>query len=353
MKSIYSNENCYSPIIYNNYSNTVNPSVNELETFIPKFIYENEDINNSLSEENRYLLEAELVNKEKDSQNIILNKNNHLESQKIKDKISNINYYKQYTSELNTKNSSKILGNKRKRNIGEIPLKENVNGNGNEIMYQRLIQKFEKQKGRKKKDQKEKGSHTKYSEDNIMRKIKSNFLNYCYNLLNKSLADKNTLFVRLSGNIAKNLKKDYNLDLLNTTIKDLYSNSIISGKYIKQKKIFSIKNKIIINHIFKDNKEKETIQILNLTYFELFRIFRRKILDIDFELKKKIKNISILNDNNFNDIKTFLSEVEDQERNKNEKKENIQAYIKKIQELCISYENWFLSKKGRNRNKSE
>ena len=32
MKSIYSNENCYSPIIYNNYSNTVNPSVNEVSS---------------------------------------------------------------------------------------------------------------------------------------------------------------------------------------------------------------------------------------------------------------------------------------------------------------------------------
>ena len=74
MKSIYSIENCYSPIIYNNYSNF---SVNELDTFIPKFTYENKDSNILFPEDKRDLSEDELLNKEKDSQNKIFLKNIH------------------------------------------------------------------------------------------------------------------------------------------------------------------------------------------------------------------------------------------------------------------------------------
>ena len=346
MKSIYSIESCYSPIINNNYSNNSNICVNELESFIPKFTYDNEDSKSSFFEDNRYLFKEELVNKVKESNKIIFDKDINLKSQKINKNSKNI-YYKKNTSEANTKNSSKILGNKIRINIEEISLNEEEN----QIMYKELNKNLEKQKGRKKKGQTDKGNHTKFSEDNIMRKIKSNFLNYCYNLLNKSLKDKKLVFVRLTGNISKNLKRDYNLNLLNKTIKDLYSNSIISGKYIRNKETFCNINKKLIKQIFRENKEKETIQILNLTYFELFRIFRRKIIDINFELKQKIENINILNENNFGDIISFLSGVEEQEINKNENKENIQEYINKITELCIKYENWFSSKKGRNRNK--
>ena len=222
MKSIYSNENCYSPTIYNNFSNI---SLNELDTFIPKFTYDNEDSNILFSEHKRDLFKDELLNKEKESQNKNFLKNIHLESQIKKDVTSKNNDFKQYSIEPNTKNSSKILGNKIRINFDEIEISENENKN-----------KIEKQKGRKRKGEIDKGIHNKYSEDNIMRKIKSYFVNYCYNLLNRSLKDKNLVFVRLTGNISKNLKKDYNLNLLDRTIKDLYSNSIISGKYVRNKK---------------------------------------------------------------------------------------------------------------------
>ena len=41
-----------------------------------------------------------------------------------------------------------------------------------------------------KKEVKEKGDHTKYSDDNIMRKIKARFLAYIIKLLNKTLKNK-------------------------------------------------------------------------------------------------------------------------------------------------------------------
>ena len=35
----------------------------------------------------------------------------------------------------------------------------------------------------------------------------------------------------------------------------------------------------------------------------------------------------------------------------NESQENIDNYVKQVEELCIDYENWFIKKKGRNRTK--
>ena len=88
-----------------------------------------------------------------------------------------------------------------------------------------------KKRGRKKKDIKEKGIHNKYSADNIMRKIKSKFVVYIIDLLNRSLKNNNLKFSRLDSEINENLKKNYNIELFSTKIIDLILNSTISHKY--------------------------------------------------------------------------------------------------------------------------
>ena len=183
----------------------------------------------------------------------------------------------------------------------------------------------------------------------MMRKIKSYFLNFCHNLLNESISDKNLQFLKLNSLINENLKKEFNLNLLNTKIKDLYQFSKISSKYRKQAKEFADKNKYIIEKINEDNVEMQTIKILDLTYKELFNIFRRQILDINLDLKMKIKDIALLDNQKYKNINLFFDEIFRQEINKNETKENIDIYINNIKDLCMNYESWFLSKKGRNR----
>ena len=95
-----------------------------------------------------------------------------------------------------TKYTTKILGQKTIRNDEEKEnklnqkskkIKNNQNLNYNENNEITKNCKDKKIQGRKKKEEKEKGNHTKYSEDNIMRKIKSHFFNKFNILLNKSI----------------------------------------------------------------------------------------------------------------------------------------------------------------------
>ena len=113
--------------------------------------------------------------------------------------------------------------------------------------------------GRKNKDSQDKGEHNKYSEDNIMRKIKSYFFSYLHENLNDKFNNKKYQFLKLNPLISENLKKDFNEELMKKTIKELYMNSPISGKFRKQKKENPYYNKKIIEIIENqsNNEEKE------------------------------------------------------------------------------------------------
>ena len=112
-------------------------------------------------------------------------------------------------------------------------------------------------RGRKKKDATYKGNHTKFTDDNMMRKIKCHFFNHINTSLNNSLIDKKESFLKLDNLINENLKKDFNMELMSKTIKDIYQNSKISNKY-KNKKNDS--NKELVEKIYTENKEIETIK---------------------------------------------------------------------------------------------
>ena len=220
----------------------------------------------------------------------------------------------------------------------------------NKITFEEAKVLLRKKAGRKKKEEKCKGDHNKFSEDNIIRKIKTKFAFFISNLLNESLFNKNYKFLRLDTNISKCLKKDYNLSIFNTKIKDLFLNSKISRKY--RRKIFdNNQNIFLINKIFAEGKETQVISILNLTYIELFNIFRKSIAILSDDLKMKIKDIYILDKPEFSDINKVFNEIYEKELNNNELEEDINEYITNFKRLCIGFEKWFLSKNGRNRTK--
>ena len=307
-----------------NYSYFIREQVN-IPTYEPEIpIMKNENENEN---ENEYPKDD--IYEENDNFVSEIKKENNIENKLVSD-------YRTKISNENTKMTTKTLGKKTKRTTSK---EEKTNNYKEKTSLQ----------GRKKKEEKDKGNHTKFSEDNMMRKIKSYFLNFCHNLLNESISDKNLQFLKLNSLINENLKKEFNLNLLNTKIKDLYQFSKISSKYRKQAKEFSDKNKYIIEKINEDNVEIQTIKILDLTYKELFNIFRRQILDINLDLKMKIKDITLLDNQKYKNINLFFDEIFRQEINKNETKENIDIYINNIKDLCMNYESWFLSKKGRNR----
>ena len=249
--------------------------------------------------------------------------------------------------EANTKPTiNQLLGKKRQKEK-IIENENNIINNENTIKVE--INKNHKKRGRKKKDDLNKGDHNKYNEDNIFRKIKSYFLNSVHELINKSFKNKNIQLLKLDSFIGEHLKKDYNLKLLDTTFKELYFDSKISLKYKKNNELYLNLNKKYINKIFEEDIEEQAIKLLNLTYRELFQIFRRKIVPLDLDLKIKINDIDVLNRHCFRDIINFLDYVEQKEIDKNETSEDINIYLDNIKNLCINYEDWFLQKKGRNR----
>ena len=194
--------------------------------------------------------------------------------------------------------------------------------------------------GRKKQEEKNKGvkgNHNRYSEDNIIRKIKSFFGKSIYKYINKSL--KNSKILKLEIDINKNLKRDLNIKLFKKTLKEIYLESKISDKYNKNKQEH---NRDLIKKIYSENKEIEVIKILNLTYLEAFNIFRGKLNE---NLLKKIEGIDILDNHKFEDITSLLDKIKkEEEKNKNG---DINKYLNDVKNLCEKFENWFKDKVGR------
>mgnify|MGYP006873144719 CR=1 FL=1 len=122
--------------------------------------------------------------------------------------------------------------------------------------------------GRKRKNSKEVGKHDKYSEDNIIRKIKSTLLNFLRIFINSFIYDK------FNGNIGEGIfKKEilkmnqtqiiYGKDdkqLLNRTLKNIFSYDL-SKKYST---FDSNHNKKIIEFLLKETDEEKKIEFQNL-----------------------------------------------------------------------------------------
>jgi len=181
-----------------------------------------------------------------------------------------------------------------------------------------------KSRGRKKKDVIEKGNHTKFTDDNMMRKIKCHFFNHINNSLNNSLTDKKLVFLKLDNLINENLKRDYNMELMNKTIKDIYLNSKISNKYKNRK---NDSNKELVERIYSENKETDTIKILEKEYIELFT-----------ELME-------------NNIDKFCNEILNKEEKNGLPHEQTSVFFDKMKRLCNNYKDWFEKKRGRERKK--
>lgn len=243
--------------------------------------------------------------------------------QKLQEKIFPENYC---TNLGKTRATSLALGRKRERPDRQ---KINVKIKSSE----ENITKIKANCGRKKKEDKEKGQHTQLSEDNIIRKIKSNFLKWIHNQINLSFKDKNLQFFKLDSEINEYLKKDYNEKLMNTKFKELYETYPVSSKYRKQRTDNCDFNKKIIDKLYseenEEKKEHDVIRMLNSTYLELFEYFREKHLD------------------------EFLNEIKSILEKNGESKGYIQEYLEKMKKLCMTYKDWFLSKSGRRREKKQ
>ena len=131
-----------------------------------------------------------------------------------------------------------------------------------------------KKHGRKPKSSVIKGYHTKFSHDNILRKIKVYFfkklIKYINNLIMMKYKDKVKFLKPLISNISQNNKKSFNRELLGKKLKDAFSTYEINRKF---KFCDDNYNKIVIKNIY-DANITELIDILEMNLLEVFKIFR-------------------------------------------------------------------------------
>ena len=183
---------------------------------------------------------------------------------------------------------------------------------------------LKKKRGRKNKEDNlqsvDDSAHTKKKEDNMMRKIKTNLIKFIVKLLNNSLKDKTQIFYKIDKSISENLKRDFNLELMNRILEDIFSNTDMSGRY----KNYS--NEALIQKIKAENKEEKTIELLNMTFIEVIYMIQNKYLEEYLETIKSKEN-------------TIENSID-------------QEYMESLEKLFFGYEAWFKEKKGRNRESS-
>lgn len=189
--------------------------------------------------------------------------------------------------------------------------------------------------------------HTKYSDDNIMKKIKCAIYESIRRWLNSSLSNEDNYFdsfLKIKKDIISNLKKDFNLKMIdNETIADMFSKEI-NEKYSHYKKIHNI---TLIEKILKsDNNNYDKVKIiLGLKFKEVLQIFNG---NIDDSVKNKfiINNENILE--NFDKISDLLVKIRKNEQKQNNyNKELTERYLKNISVLSSNYEDWFINKHKR------
>lgn len=188
--------------------------------------------------------------------------------------------------------------------------------------------KISKPKGRIKNDDKnngKSGKHTKDDSDNIIKKCKRILISYLITHINNYInKDKNyEPLLGLKYSYINNLKKDSDLELLQTKLKDIASKEI-SEKYKTKNKNW---NKDIIDKIMNNKiKNENLINLLNMTFTEWIDIFTYK------KESKYNKELNLLQS---------ALEIINKKNNQNKK------YLSKFIFYLYNYKRWFESKKGR------
>ena len=202
--------------------------------------------------------------------------------------------------------------------------------------------------GRKKLDDIIIRKHNKKSEDNIINKLKGKFFNhFIIDFIKKNSISKKCYIKKIPNKFISDLNKNRNERIYKMKLKDILCEQVISTKYKLSNKDA---NKKIIDKIYKEQKEKNVIKILELTFEELFIIFRRRLNDEEDmkrleEIKNKIEGIDLEEKNNeYKDIKYFIELF----KNKNcLNADEVNEYIEKVKNVCLSYIEWFNAKVGR------
>ena len=193
--------------------------------------------------------------------------------------------------------------------------------------------------------------HNKLAGDNMIRKIKVHVIqDKIISLINNSLKSKKSGKKKLLKLIQKDitsLKRDKNIELMNTTLKDIYGKNKIGEKYLENKGKY---NEKLIDEIYKNDEYIELQKFLNLTFMEFYYIYTHKMTKkvLDENLCQKMNNISLFNSTNFQGIEVYIDKLAKKNKEKGISDDENAEYIKTFKYYCAKYKEWFEEKVGRN-----
>ena len=192
---------------------------------------------------------------------------------------------------------------------------------GNKKEEKEIKKEKQKNKGRYRKNEvrNNENAHNKFSEDNLMRKVKTYIFSTILNALNKSLKDRSQKFFKLAPELNESMKKDLNEKLMTQTIKEIYINNDISKRYKNETN--GNNNINLIKKIYEENKEIDTIKILETKYINYVTYLQKYEMD---NFLRKIKN----------------KEIKDANL-------DVDLYINLLKSMFLNYVKWFNDKKGR------
>ena len=302
----------------------------------------------------RYLQKFLIVTKSKSETDFTYEENpaNNENYERDKEGLINFTHQESFNDNINKNFGPPLLENKMlNNNLLELKAEESEEININTIyfmdkpkenkkkIFMAIKEKINPQngnkRGRKRKGESGKGKHSKKEKDNIIRKIKVHFFRYVKETLNKAIKDKRHKFKNVPYYIISKSSKEFNTDLMNLTIKEIYEESF---QYVDKYKEKNYKrNKWALEYFSKEENEvneKEVINLLNLNFIQFFDIFRKEYLP------------------------TFLDEINPLSKNKkpnNNKKgesnvdekideEDVNQYLTKVENICNNFETLFLNK---------
>ena len=224
-----------------------------------------------------------------------------------------------------------------------ITIKKNVEKvNSNTKKIDDLIFKITKTKkknikrGRLDKKSKERyyGKHSKFSQDNIIRKIKASFIEKSMNYINREYdlymnkyqyKKIKKLIQRISPAKSREISINKNLLWFQSKLRDVFSSNLSTKCTLSEPD----HNLTSIDELYKNNTAKNVIDILNKPVKEMYYIYSQ---DIETEGFKTLKD----------DLISLRKKME----MKNE--ENIEEYLEKYKNIAQNLENIYLQKKKRN-----
>lgn len=241
---------------------------------------------------------------------------------------------------------------KRKRRTKKEVLKEKMN----KKTEPKIIKKTGRRKKKGKDNLKDDAKHSKDAFDNIVKLINTGIINSVRIWINKSFIDKNYNFINKNKKkikefikkispkiISNNTKKNIRLEILDKTLKEIFSSNPLSKKYTKFPKNY---NNNLIEIIYQKDEQPLVKFILDLSFLECLNYFNGETTD------EKMTNL-IKKKYNFDDlkIKEFLGNFEKIDilydklykklKEENESDEDIKKYFTKIKLVSLNYKKSF------------